>query len=103
MAKVDEKARPITLQDDTASQKASSLIKVAVLSKMGTPPGYITTRVCHLWAKNYRVNVFAAKQDPNALVANGKIVDSFFVTVDDDNEITKSDPLIPVLKYPKNV
>ena len=67
----------------------NTLIGERILHILGEPDGLLTVQVRHLWAVNYRVDVFVG---PN--VASAKVAHSYFLIADSTGNIIESTPPI---------
>lgn len=70
------------------------LIGERLLHILGEPDCLLMVQVRHLWARNYRVNVFVGPD-----VASAKVAHSYFLVADSDGTIVESTPDI-VPRYP---
>lgn len=90
---------PVTSASSLADISAHSLIKGAILTQMGVPPGMTTFKAHHTWKNHYRVDIYATKHSHSAVIQDQRIVESFFVTTNEIHEIVDCDPKIPQGKY----
>ena len=70
-------------------QRLESVIGGHVLDQLGCPGASHSIRVRHLWADNYRVNVFVGEAASFAQIAH-----SYFVSSDGEGRILESRPAI---------
>lgn len=69
------------------------MVEKMVLTRLGRPPQYETIKSTKVSEKCFRVNVYRREQGELSSVV--RICDSFFVTVDtEDNRFIKSSPII---------
>jgi hypothetical protein len=98
----DERARPRKTPLDVAQQREQvegvqrhkqetlhALIAERVIHALGEPGHLLTVSVRPLWQNRYRVNVFVGTD-----AASARVVNSYFLEVDDEGAITTSTPTI---------
>lgn len=91
--------KPMTIKAEVSSLSAENAIKGTLLRQMGIPQGYINMRISRLFGNTFRVNVFAKRGDPSAMMQENFIIESFFLKINDNHEIVSCDPPIPQKKY----
>ncbi len=82
-----ERKRPE--QEGQESGLLEAVIRDAVTSALGSPPGPHRVQAKHLWEGHYRVNVFVGGD-----VASFKVAHSYFVEADGDGRILSSIPAV---------
>ncbi len=75
--------------DRQTSNALNHFIADQVVQSLGTPTDLLKVQVRPLGSDRYRVNVVVGKD-----VTTARIVDSFFLTADDEGKILKSSPEI---------
>jgi hypothetical protein len=78
-----------TDQANQARSQRDAVIGRYVMRALGQPEELRSVQVRPLWGNHYRVNIFIGEN-----VGSAKIVNSYFVSVDDDGNIIDSTPKI---------
>jgi hypothetical protein len=76
-------------QDQRKTETWNALIRDQVIHALGKPTDLFLVQVRPLWGARYRVNVFVG-----ADAASARLVNSYFLTADDDGKIVNSTPPI---------
>lgn len=82
----EQKQRHLEQQEQDAQ---CALVREQVIYILGTPDDLLRVQVRRLWKDNYRVNVLVG-----AYATAVRILDSYFVTVDDEGKIVESTPTL---------